>query len=120
LLQEKGRGPMAVVRVDDFSGEVGAETVKIMVGTKGWVVDITESTQSKIEEALAPFLVNAHSISSGAVVGGNGGRRRSRSRTTVAAANKVRTWAKENGMTVSDHGRISEEVWRAYNAANPE
>lgn len=45
------------------------------------------------------------------------GRRRSRARVTKVSNAELRSWARENGHTVSDRGRIPASVAQAYQDA---
>ena len=113
--------PMAtreVVRlIDDLDGteiEPGTRPVTFAFNGVEYEVDLTESNAAKLEDALRPFRDVARQT---------GGRRRPSTvpvaPTPIDPAQRaaMRTWARENGFTVSPRGRISQEIQAAYHAA---
>ncbi|MBB6392527.1 histone-like nucleoid-structuring protein Lsr2 [Microbacterium thalassium] len=105
--------------VDDIDGtvlEVGeGETVTFSLDGVAYEIDVTDAHAGELRDALAPFIAAARTVSS---------------RTTVAAAPRkrrrsgqqdysvVREWAKANGYTVSERGRVPAAVLEAYEAAH--
>lgn len=75
-------------------------------------IDLSSANAEKLRDALAPFIEAARRVKSGAV-----GRGTSARKNTSADMNTIRAWARENGYTVSDRGRVPERVMAAYNEA---
>lgn len=104
--------------VDDIDGtllEVGeGETVHFSVNGVAYEIDLTNAHAEELREALAPY------IAAGRRTAASGSRtsapRKRAARNSDSSA--IRAWAKEQGLEVSERGRISAEVLEAYNAAH--
>ncbi|WP_075295312.1 Lsr2 family protein [Pseudonocardia sp. Ae150A_Ps1] len=116
--------------VDDISGDEADETVDFGLDGRRFRIDLTSAHARALREGLAPFLGAARSAgsardhrrtapaatpggagagSAGAAPGAEG------SGAAVREHNRaVREWARENGFTVSERGRIPSEVAEAY------
>jgi hypothetical protein len=104
-----------VILVDDIDGGEAEESVSFAIDGVNYEIDLSESNAIALREALAPWVGHARRV------GGRsgGGRRGSRGRTAAKAdLGDVRAWARENGFSVSDRGRVSSEVMTAYDAAH--
>lgn len=110
--------------VDDLDGtvlEVGeGETVLFSLDGVAYEIDLTDDNAQALRDAVAPFIAAARSIS--AARGGGSSRGSSsaagRRRTGQQDFGPVRAWAKDNGYTVSERGRVSASVLEAYEAAH--
>lgn len=106
--------------VDDLDGtvlEVGAgETVLFSLDGVAYEIDLTDEHAKQLREALQPYIDGGRRVSGAARTGGGGaaGRRRTGQRDYAP----IRAWAKENGYTVSERGRIPASVIEAYEAAH--
>jgi hypothetical protein len=105
-----------VILVDDVDGGDAEESVSFGLDGVSYEIDLSADNAEALREALAPWIGHARRT---------GGRARaSRGTAKVAKAAKstdlgeVRAWARENGYTVSDRGRVSGEVMEAYENAN--
>jgi hypothetical protein len=80
------------------------------------VIDLSAKNRAALEKALKPYIAKATEQGRRRSRPGKATRSSSRSkaRTDLAA---VREWAKNNGHQVSDRGRISAAVLKAYDAA---
>jgi hypothetical protein len=104
-----------VLLVDDIDKSSPAdETVSFALDGVTYEIDLTSENAGKLRDDLAMWIGHAERT---------GGRRstskagaRSAGRTQDVGA--VRQWARDNGYTVSDRGRISAEVQQAYDAAH--
>lgn len=104
--------------IDDIDGTVleqgEGKQITFSVERRSYEIDLSDSNADKFYAALAPFVDAARSI-------GSAGRQ-STSRAPRAKSdldlNAVREWARANGHTVSDRGRIAGPVVEAYKAAN--
>lgn len=106
-----------IVLVDDLDGSEAAETVSFGLDGTSYEIDLNEGNAAALREVLAGYVGHARKVS--------GGSRRSTTRRSsgggsngAANTRAVREWAKENGYTVSERGRISADVQQAYDAAN--
>lgn len=95
--------------VDDLDGQVlnpgEGETVRFAVDGKSYEIDLSGAHAEQLRAALQPF------ISAGRRVGAapKPGRRRS-----SGDLDAVRAWARENGLSVSDRGRVPRQVMEQY------
>lgn len=111
--------------VDDLDGsvlEVGeGETVLFSLDGVAYEIDLTEENAAGLRDALAPYVSAARSVSSRSGAsrsGAAGGSGRTRRRAGQQDYTAIRTWAKQNGHTVSERGRIPASVLEAYEAAH--
>jgi hypothetical protein len=101
---------VSVVITDDLDGSEGARTVVFSFDGVGYEIDLAEGNRAKLEEALAPFIAAARKA-------GRSRRGSSRPSQSVDRA-AVRAWARQEGLNVSERGRISAEVLSRYEAAH--
>lgn len=104
-----------VTITDDLDGSANAKEVSFSLDGRTWVIDLSAKNRAALEKALKPYIAKAteqgrRSRTAKATRSSS----RSKSRTDLAA---VREWAKNNGHQVSDRGRISANVLRAYDAS---
>lgn len=99
------------VLTDDIDGGEASGTVEFALDGVSYEIDLNEENAEKLRETLSSW------ISSGRRVGG---RRRPGTSTSQGSsdAGLIRAWAKENGIEVSERGRIASEVREAYEAAH--
>lgn len=94
--------------VDDIDGTVletgEGETLSFSVDGKGYEIDLKPEHAAQLREALAPYIAAARQTSAPAARRKNGRRN----------VEEIRTWARANGFTVSDRGRIPVEVETAF------
>lgn len=107
--------------VDDLDGsvlEVGTgETVMFSLDGTAYEIDLTEENAEALREALAPWVAAARPVSRSVSGGSSSSNGRKRRRTGQQDYSAVRAWAKENGYTVSERGRVPANVLEAYEAA---
>jgi hypothetical protein len=114
--------------IDDLDGSEAAETVRFGIDGFLYEIDLTTKNATKLREAVAPFqsagqrLGKADRAARQQPTGhgpGHGEYRRTQllpSGETQKQINaKIREWAAEYGITVSDRGRIKQEIVNAYN-----
>jgi hypothetical protein len=103
---------------DDIDGDEAAETVRFGVDGTEFEIDLNEENASTLREALRPYIQKGRRL---------GGRstastaRRAAARNTKAdpaQLKAIRGWAKDQGLKVSDRGRISADIVSAYDAAH--
>lgn len=107
--------------VDDLDGtemvRAQAETIEFTFDGKAYAIDLGEENAAAFREAIQPYLAAARQADSGKKRPTRNSRRSSSS-TPKGETGKIREWARENGHTVSDRGRIPADVMQAYRAAN--
>ena len=115
----KGVSPMAkkvtITLVDDLDKSTPAdETVSFSLDGVSYEIDLTSDNAAKLRDDLAVWIGHAERT----------GGRRSTGRSTAGKASgrkdvgAIRAWARENGHTVNDRGRISAEIQAAYDKAH--
>ncbi|WP_366001928.1 Lsr2 family protein [Microbacterium sp.] len=105
--------------VDDLDGTVLEEgdgkQITFSIEGRSYEIDLSDRNADKFYAAVAPFVDAARPV----------GRSTSASRRTRSTRRPsdidlaaVREWARANGHTVSDRGRVPASVLEAYGAAN--
>lgn len=108
-----------VTLTDDIDGSEAAETVPFALDGKFYEIDLSAENADELRDALAGYVESARKV---AASGGSAPRRASSpgSSTDREQNQKVRTWARDNGIQVAERGRIKAEVVAAYNADDPQ
>ncbi|MBF0687252.1 MAG: Lsr2 family protein [Cellulomonas sp.] len=107
-----------VLLVDDIDGGSADETVTFGLDGVTYEIDLTSDNAAKLRDALAQWVGSARKVS------GRSSARSARSTSSSPRAarsneaQEVREWAKANGFQVSERGRISAEVKKAYDDAH--
>ena len=111
-----------VLLVDDLDGGEASETVSFSLDGTSYEIDLSEKNATELRDYFAKYVGAARKA--GRSAGGSGttrssGRSSSRSSTSMdrdqAAA--IRSWAKKQGLQVSDRGRIPASIIEQYNAS---
>ncbi len=101
--------------VDDLDGTIleagDGETVQFSVDGKAYEIDLSTANVENLRGALAVYTEAARRTGARSSRAAAAPRRRSR-----GGLDDIRAWARENGFTVSDRGRIPVTVEAAYNA----
>ncbi len=104
--------------VDDLDGSVleDGEGKQIIFSLEGrsYEIDLSSDNAVKLHEAFAPYIAAARSVGAS----GTGRSRRNSARKSSVDLGAVREWARANGHTVSDRGRIPGTIIDAYEIAN--
>jgi hypothetical protein len=100
--------------VDDSDGGTAPETVAFSYRGASYEIDLSEKTAAALDELLAPYLANARRVPTKPTAP----RRRAAKPRASAGPREVRAWAKDQGIAVSDRGRISADVMRQYQEAH--
>lgn len=101
-----------IILIDDVDGSPADRTIQFSLNGSAFEIDLSEANAQRLEKAMAPFVEKASKVTRAASKGKRpaaGGRSFSQS---------VRLWAKEQGITVPDRGRVPNEVIDQYNAAH--
>ncbi|SDK89053.1 Lsr2 protein [Actinopolyspora mzabensis] len=117
---------VTVQLVDDVDGSEAESTVEFALDGVSYTIDLSSENAAELRDALAPYLSSARRV---------GGRKRSgkanktgktRQSNSGSQAPKaadrernqaIREWARQQGMQVSDRGRIPAEIVEAYDKA---
>ncbi len=100
-----------VVLVDDIDGGTADETVTFSLDGVAYEIDLSASNAAQLREAFAPW------VGGGRRVGGRARTpRRSAPRSSGGRNTEIREWARANGYSVSERGRIPAEVKAAFEA----
>lgn len=105
---------VSVVLVDDLDGSEASETVTFGLDGATYEIDLSSSNAEKLRSDLSGWVGAARRAGGRRPSGASRGR--GRARNSDAAA--IRTWASDNGYTVSERGRIPAEIRAAYEAAH--
>lgn len=105
---------------DDIDGEIlseeDSETIQYSIDGRHYEIDLGPANAKKFREALEPYVSVSRKSAAPART------RQSRAKTTKPGhgldMSAVRSWARENGHTVPDRGRIPNVVLDAYEAAH--
>ncbi len=102
-----------IVLIDDIDGDSAAETVSFGLDGTNYEIDLSDKNAAALREALAHYVGHARKV-------GSAGRRGRRSSVTSLgpSSREIRDWARSNGYEVSDRGRVSAEVRKAFDAAH--
>ena len=102
---------ITVALEDDIDGGPADETVRFGLGGTEYEIDLSTKNAAAFRQQLAPFIEHARRT-------GRGQRRRpGRTVSSRERSADIRAWAKDQGITVSDRGRIPASVAEQYEAA---
>lgn len=100
---------------DDFDGKPlpeGTQPIRIAYDGKEWDVYLSDDNADKLRRTLAEYTDDAERVY------------RSTRRSSASAPRKgsedlaaIRAWARQNGLEVSDRGRVAQDVKDAYYGA---
>ena len=113
-----------VVLVDDIDGSDAVESVTFALDGVEYEIDLSEENANKLRESLSLYVGHGRRTGGRRRSGGgqSGDQKPSRSRSSASSsgpsASEIREWARANGHTVPDRGRVSAEVREAYERAN--
>jgi hypothetical protein len=91
---------------DDLDGSEGAETVRISVGDQAVDIDLGPANRDKLSKMLAPYFEHGREVVRKQGAGSN---------TAM-----MRQWLQDHGHSVSDKGRVPEDLQAVYHKAHTE
>lgn len=101
--------------VDDIDGSTeDVVTCAFGLGDSQFEIDLNTAHREELEQLLEKFVEAARPVSAPKPATG---RRKKQVTQPDYDASAVRHWARSNGLTVSDRGRVSQEILEAYRAA---
>lgn len=99
--------------VDDLDGGTAVGTVSFSYDGTNYEIDLSKRNKTAMDKAFKLYIDHARKVRA---------TRSRRSPSTASAPKRnlaaVREWAKEQGLAVSDRGRISAAVQQQYDAAH--
>ncbi|MDP9870311.1 MULTISPECIES: histone-like nucleoid-structuring protein Lsr2 [Streptosporangium] len=105
---------------DDIDGTEGARNVTFAIDGDQYEIDLSDKNSDELRKALARFINAARPVRQERAQSrrqsgnsSNGGGKPNRDASTA-----IRTWAKEQGLTVSERGRISASILEKYKNAH--
>jgi hypothetical protein len=107
-----------VTLVDDLDGSEADEQIEFAVDGRSYEIDLSEANGSRLREALAPFISAARRT---------GGRRSTAAAATTTSGRSstdreqnqaIRDWAQQQGMKISERGRIPSNVLEAFHKSH--
>ena len=109
--------------VDDLTGESGARTRRFALDGVEYEIDLTDPNYAELRAALKPYLRAARSAraegsSPGRVTRPRATARRTSSRSKSPSDSAAeRAWARSQGLSVTERGRVTAELRAAWEAA---
>ncbi|MCY7394953.1 MAG: Lsr2 family protein [Nocardioides sp.] len=104
-----------IVLEDDIDGGDASETVTFGLDGTSYEIDLNDENAAALRDALAGYVGNARKVS-----GARGGRKKSATtpHTDGPSAREIREWARSQGHTVPERGRIPADVRDAFESAH--
>jgi hypothetical protein len=106
--------------IDDLTGEAGARTHSLPFDGVDYEIDLTDASFAELRKALKPYLRAARPVSGSRVPVQRVRRGASTTAKGTSAgteASVIRTWARANGVAVTERGRVAPAVRDAWVAA---
>jgi hypothetical protein len=101
---------VTVEMTDDIDGTEAAETIAFRVDGTAYEIDLSKKNAAKMRQAFARYIEHARKATSD--------RRSGRPRRDRHLSSAVREWAKQQGIQVSERGRIPASVVSQYEEAH--
>ena len=100
-----------VLYVDDIDGSDAEGTVRFGFDGTDYEIDLNKKHADQLAQAIGPFIAAARKVPSS--------RRPARgARAGRHNLSDVRAWARDQGIKISERGRIPADVLAKYNAAH--
>jgi len=106
--------------IDDLDGSEASGTVTFGLDGTSYEIELSDDNRKRLEEALTPYVEAGRKAFRGAGRVTAPAKQRAHRSAEKASNGAIREWARENGLQVSDRGRISREVIAEYNRLNPQ
>lgn len=110
-----------LITTDDLDGSAAAETIRFSYDGTWYSIDLSRKNRTAFEKAIKPYIDVAEKTSGRRSSAATGHRSRPAERRRHSSATDlsvVRAWARENGIAVSDRGRVAQSTLDAYREAN--
>jgi hypothetical protein len=106
-----------VILVDDIEGGAADETVSFSLDGVSYELDLSKKNAAKLRDALAQYVASARRVGGRGRGRGRGGRGRAGG-TRGTDTSAIRQWARDQGLKVSDRGRVPADILAKYEAAH--
>jgi Lsr2 len=101
---------VTVEMTDDIDGTEAAETIAFRIDGTAYEIDLSTKNAAKLRQAFGRYIDHARKAT--------GGRRSGRPRRDPRFSSAVREWARQQGIQVSERGRIPASVVSQYEEAH--
>lgn len=105
-----------VVVTDDLNGAPGAEPRHFGVNGQEYEIDLIDENWNEVLDTLKPYIAAARPVKTGKAAGKRG-RRPAASKAEKDENRAARQWAREQGLDVSDRGRIPGHILDKFRAS---
>src|SRR5512134_2459779 len=105
-------------RFDDLDGSPAVETVRFGYAGREYEIDLNEEHAAALDEALAAYVEHARRADGGQPRQRRARKAESEGRRSPEELRTIRQWAREQGLRVSDRGRIAADIVEKYDAAH--
>lgn len=99
--------------IDDLDGREAEETVLFSIDGVYYEIDLNTANAQKLRDCFSPFVERARRPTGR----GTDGRRRGNAVSNRTRSADIRTWAKTQGLAVSERGRIPTSLVEKYEKA---
>ncbi len=105
--------------VDDLTGEAGARTRRFALDGVDYEIDLTDGSYAELKGALKAYLRAARPVRGETPATRRAAKPRAagKSRASTSDAAAVRAWARQQGLPVTERGRVTAELRSAWQAA---
>lgn len=103
--------------VDDIDGSVAESTVEFGLDGVHYTIDLSADNAAQLRDAVATYVSHAKRTGGRKRRGGKANHSAAAGESSLADRRRnqaIREWAREQGMEVSDRGRIPAEIVQAY------
>lgn len=105
-----------VLLIDDLEGGSADETVRFGLDGVSYEIDLSDGNAAQLREALTPYVQRARKSSTRTTRGRGSSRGRGTSSRERSA--EIRSWARQQGISVNERGRIPSWIVEKYQAAH--
>ncbi len=102
---------ITVALEDDLDGGPADETLRFAFGGTDYEIDLSKKNADKLRRQLAPYIEHARKAGRGQP------RRGGRSAASRQRSSDIRAWARQQGISVSERGRIPASLVQRFEAA---
>jgi nucleoid-associated protein Lsr2 len=103
-------------RFDDLDGSPAVEIVRFGYAGRDYEIDLNEEHAAALDEALATYIEHARRVERAAERQRRGRKTEEERRRRPEELRAIRQWAREQGLQVSDRGRIAADIVAKYDA----
>ncbi|WP_327582577.1 Lsr2 family protein [Nonomuraea sp. NBC_00507] len=104
--------------IDDIDGSDADGTTTFALDGTTYEIDLSGQNREKLEKALAVFITKARPVRADRGVRGRRGPATTGRAISREKSTEIRRWAREQGLPVSERGRIAASVVKQYEDAH--